>query len=99
MSDEKIPEKVVVGSDPIQEEMIKKEIKKSLTAEGDLSVKKAESRQIDLGGTKTKEPEESKETPLPEIGSKFMLNYHEYKVVYINEGQKRFSCVPCKGVY
>ncbi len=103
MSDEKTPDKVVVvGSDPVQEKIIKQVVKKSLTAEGDLTVEKTESRQVDLGGTETKieeESEEPKETPLPEIGDKFMLNCHEYKVVYINTGQKRFSCIPCKGVY
>jgi len=40
-----------------------------------------------------------KSIPLPEIGAKFMLHGHEYKVTYINAGQQRFSCEPCKGVY
>lgn len=40
-----------------------------------------------------------KDIPLPAMGAKFMFNGHEYKVVYINAGQHRFSCEPCKGVY
>lgn len=39
------------------------------------------------------------DTPLPKMGAKFMLDGHEYKVIYINEGKHRFSCEPCKGVY
>ena len=39
------------------------------------------------------------DVPLPEVGNTFMLKGHEYRVVYINEGQRRFSCVPMKGVY
>jgi hypothetical protein len=42
---------------------------------------------------------EPKEVPLPDIGDTFMLKGHEYRVVYINEGQRRFSCIPMKGVY
>ncbi len=39
------------------------------------------------------------EKPLPKIGTKFMVNGAEYEVVYINEGQNRFSCQPCEGAY
>ncbi len=101
MSDEKTPEEkvVVVGEDLVQKKIIEEAVKKSLSAEGDLSVEKTKSRQVDLGGTKPKEPEKPKETPLPEIGAKFMLYGHEYIVVYINEGKRRFSCIPCQGVY
>jgi len=36
---------------------------------------------------------------LPEVGTKFMVNGQEYEVVYLNLGKKRFTSVPCVGVY
>lgn len=65
-----------------------------LVAEGDLTVEtkddatKAESK-----------PFNKKDIPLPEMHEIFMHKGHEYKVVYINEGQHRFTCEPHKGVY
>jgi len=50
---------------------------------------------IDIPSVK-KEEEKSK---LPKIGTKFMVEGQEYKVVYLNEGKNRFSAEPCEGVY
>jgi len=91
-----VPEEVV--------EQIKSSIEvPRLTGEGDLTVENSNSVDLGSDAKKVEEPEpeekEKQETPLPSIGDKFMLNGHEYKVVYINEGKRRFSCVPCKGVY
>ena len=36
---------------------------------------------------------------LPAVGTKFMVGGQEYEVVYINEGKRRFSSVPCTGMY
>ena len=67
-----------------------------MVAEGDLTVK----TKAEIADEKPAKKELSKkDIPLPEMGSKFMLNGHEYKVIYINAGQHRFSCEPCKGVY
>jgi len=55
-----------------------------------------ESQKIDIPSTKEKEKEKPK---LPKIGTKFMIEGQEYKVVYINEGKNRFSAEPCEGVY
>lgn len=45
-------------------------------------------------------PVKEKEKPkLPKMGTKFMVEGQEYKVVYINEGKNRFSAEPCEGVY
>ena len=68
-----------------------------LVATGDLTVEGKEKIVAD-DEVKTKEVTK-KDIPLPEMGSKFMLNGHEYKVIYINSGQHRFTCEPCKGVY
>lgn len=43
--------------------------------------------------------EEKPKVELPEIGTKFMINGQEYRVVYRNEGKGRFSSEPCTGVY
>ncbi len=41
-----------------------------------------------------------KETnPLPEIGTRFMVNGINYMVCYVNKGQNRFSSEPCEGGY
>lgn len=40
-----------------------------------------------------------KDIPIPEVGSVFMHKGNEYKIVYINEGQHRFTCEPYKGDY
>ncbi len=71
-----------------------------LVATGDLTVE-SKDEVVVVGSDTTKEVKETnkKDIPLPEIGSKFMLNGHEYKVIYINDGQHRFSCEPCKGIY
>lgn len=61
-----------------------------MVATGDLTVEKND-EQVD--------EKELKMIPLPAIGTKFMVDGHEYKVVYINEGKGRFSCERCKGVY
>ncbi len=39
------------------------------------------------------------EKVLPEVGTKFMVKGHTYKVTYVNKGQKRFSAEPCEGQY
>jgi hypothetical protein len=65
-----------------------------LVAEGDLTVEAKEDKKVE-----TKKELTKKDIPLPEIGTKFMVGGHEYKVIYINPGQHRFSCEPCKGLY
>ena len=37
-----------------------------------------------------------KEMKLPLIGSKFMIGEERYEVVYLNEGKKRFTSIPCE---
>ena len=46
-----------------------------------------------------KDINKKKEIELPEIGTKFMVNEQEYKVIFINKGKRRFTCEPCKGLY
>ena len=70
-----------------------------LVATGDLTVDSKETIVIDDIPDKPVKKLNKKDIPLPEMGAKFMLNGHEYKVIYINAGQHRFSCEPCKGVY
>lgn len=65
-----------------------------LVAEGSLTVKTKDEPEEEVNKEVNK-----KDIPLPVMGGKFMLNGHEYKVIYINEGQHRFTCEPCKGVY
>jgi len=48
---------------------------------------------------KKESEQKKKEIVLPEVGTKFMVNGNEYEVVYINEGRKRFTAVPCEGMY
>jgi len=33
-------------------------------------------------------------TPLPQVGIKFYVEGVEYKVIYVNEGKRRFSATP-----
>lgn len=63
-------------------------IAKALTGIGDLTVEKGEDSDIDISGG----------VPTLPVGKKFMVEGHEYKVVYVNEGKKRFTCIPCKDV-
>jgi len=78
-----------------------------MVAVGDLTVDKSDTmviknrEEIAMVDDIDNKPKEvtKKDIPLPEIGEKFMLKGHEYKVIYINSGQHRFSCEPCKGVY
>jgi hypothetical protein len=63
-------------------------IAKALTGTGDLTVEQDEDSDIDLSGS----------VPILPVGKKFMVEGHEYKVVYVNEGKKRFTCIPCKDV-
>jgi hypothetical protein len=71
-----------------------------LVAHGDLNVE----TQKQIAGIPTfQKPhiskfEKTKEI-LPPIGTKFMVNGEEYKVVYINIGKKRFTSTPCSGQY
>ena len=62
-------------------------IAKALTATGDLTVEEAD-EDFDTSG----------KVPILPVGKKFMVEGHEYKVVYVNEGKRRFTCVPCKDV-
>jgi len=74
-----------------------------LVATGDLTVENKEI--IVVGSDKSTTPAKlnkkinKKEIPLPAMGKIFMFEGHEYKVIYINKGQHRFSCEPHKGVY
>lgn len=62
-----------------------------MVATGDLSVNES-SKKID-------KPFNKRSIKLPLVGSIFMHNGEEFKVVYINEGQHRFTCEPYKGDY
>jgi hypothetical protein len=64
-----------------------------LVAEGDLTV------ESNADSTNEPKPFNKKDIPLPRINEIFMHKGLEYKVVYINEGQHRFTCEPHKGVY
>ena len=70
-----------------------------MVATGDLTIANREKVVVDDDVPEVKKEITKKDIPLPEIGTKFMFNGHEYKVIYINAGQHRFSCEPCKGVY
>ena len=71
-----------------------------MVATGDLTVDNNEKLMVvDDTVSKEKKEKSKKDIPLPEMGTKFMFNGNEYKVIYINEGQHRFTCEPCKGVY
>lgn len=37
--------------------------------------------------------------PLLKVGDVFMKDGHEYKVCFVNVGQRRFTCKPYKGNY
>jgi hypothetical protein len=62
-----------------------------LVAVGDLTVTNKENEEEEIKSIKN--------VPLPNLGDKFMLFGNEYVVVYINAGQHRFSCDPCKSLY
>ena len=87
------------SSNPI--EVIKNSVEKvgvkmpDLVATGDLTV----NEEVVIVDDKPVKEVNKKDIPLPEMGTKFMFNGHEYKVIYINAGQHRFTCEPCKGVY
>ena len=68
-----------------------------LVATGDLSVEAKED--IVVVDDEPVKEFNKKDIPLPLIGKIFMFEGHEYKIVYINEGQHRFSCEPHKGDY
>lgn len=72
-----------------------------IVATGDLTVSNSKDEKQTITNEKqtSKEKFDKKKIPLPEIGSKFMLNGNEYIVTYINPGNHRFTCEPCKGVY
>jgi len=80
-----------------------------LVAEGDLTItpqketiviKDKETSIVD-DAKKKKETSllKKKDIPLPQLGKIFMFEGNEYKVVYINDGQHRFTCEPYKGEY
>lgn len=48
---------------------------------------------------KKKEVVDTKNIPIPPVGTIFMLDGNEYRVCYINEGKRRFSVEPFKGKY
>jgi len=87
---------LVVGSgmdkyNPIQEETVKAGIvMPDMVATGTLTVEKKDT---------TEKKFNKKNIPLPKLGEKFMLGGNEYKVIYINPGNHRFTCEPCKSVY
>ncbi len=70
-----------------------------LVATGDLTIENEEKVSIVDDIPEVKKEVNKKDIPLPEMGEKFMFHGHEYKVIYINKGQHRFSCEPHKGVY
>lgn len=63
-------------------------IAKVLTGTGTLTVNDSEDSDID----------ESGKVPILPVGKKFMVEGHEYKVVYVNEGKRRSTIIPCKDV-
>jgi hypothetical protein len=101
MTEDKESKDVLVVSDgmkkynPIQEQLKKSGVTMpDLVAHGTLSVDTHEEVE-----KMKQEKFDKKKIPLPELGDKFMLNSHEYVVTYINPGQHRFTCEPCKGIY
>jgi len=58
-----------------------------VTAKGDLTVSKTPPAEFD------------KKTGLPQVGTRFMIEGNSFKVVYVNEGKKRFSASPVDGQY
>jgi len=47
----------------------------------------------------SEEKPKKREIRLPEAGQIIMVNGEQYKVTYVNEGKKRFSCEPFPSVY
>lgn len=85
---------------PIKDAVEKVGIKMpEMVATGDLTVDNEEKVMVVEDVPETKKEVNKKDIPLPDMGAKFMLNGHEYKVIYINDGQHRFTCEPCRGVY
>jgi len=71
-----------------------------LVATGDLTVENEKTIIIDDDvSTKPVKKVNKKDIPLPAMHDIFMHKGYEYKIVYINEGQHRFSCEPHKGDY
>ena len=70
-----------------------------LVATGDLTVEVSKEKLQVVDDKPEDKPFNKKDIPLPELGTKFMVLGHEYKIVYINDGKHRFSCEPCKGIY
>jgi len=64
-------------------------------ATGDLTV---ENKTKDDDITSEEKPKK-REIRLPEVGQIIMVNGEQYKVTYVNEGKKRFSCEPFPSVY
>lgn len=96
---------LVVGNgmdkyNPIGDEMKKSGIRMpDIVATGSLNVESSNIVVLSDGKVLSDEKFDKKKIPLPKIGDKFMLNSHEYIVTYINPGNHRFTCEPCKGVY
>jgi len=86
---------------PIKEVAEKMGIKMpELVATGDLTIDNKETVAIvDDVPEKPVKKVNKKDIPLPAIHDIFMHKGHEYKIVYINEGQHRFTCEPYKGDY
>ena len=86
-------------------EPIKKAVEKigiempELVANGDLTVENEKTIVIDDSTEKPVKKLNKKDIPLPAMHDIFMHKGHEYKIVYINEGQHRFTCEPHKGDY
>ena len=64
-------------------------------ATGDLTV---ENKTKDNDTTSEKTPQK-REIKLPEVGQIIIINGEQYKVTYVNEGKKRFSCEPFPSKY
>ena len=58
--------------------------------------KPAEDMVFALGREDIPAEDKKKKVPLPAIGTNFLIGNNAYTVVYINEGQNRFSCSPKK---
>ena len=92
---------------PIKDVIEKAGIKMpEMVATGDLSVDSKEDiviidsvEDVDKLKEKVVKKLNKKDIPLPEMHDIFMHKGHEYKIVYINDGQHRFTCEPHKGDY
>ena len=98
----KLPPAEATGSLTVEEREALEE-KPDVLVVGDGSEKAAEV--LEVIAKESEEPVKVANTdkkelpPLPKMGTKFMIEGHEYKVVWLNPGKNRFSAEPCKGVY